>query len=159
MSSKPTETSEDVRKFGNKQHQAGKFAAAVPLYKRAAKLAPTDPAPLSNLSAPLYELADYEGCDAACNSALALLEDASQDAASKQKLYIRQVKARLNRMQVGEAEEAARLIIEGQQKSGFLHTIEYLKSIQKEVKEPKELHTRLILELPRYKPMVCVVDI
>jgi hypothetical protein len=44
-------SAEDVRKSGNELYKAGKLLEAVACYKHAAELAPSEAAPLSNLSA------------------------------------------------------------------------------------------------------------
>lgn len=67
---------------------------AIEAYKLAASFVPSDPAPLSNLSAASFEVGDYENCARYSTEALALLEETTNDDPRKQKLLTRLTKAR-----------------------------------------------------------------
>lgn len=73
-------SSDDVRQAGNDLYRTGKFEESAVLYQRAAQLAPSDAAPLSNLAAAYFELGDYERCIKTCESALDLIHVGSGSA-------------------------------------------------------------------------------
>jgi tetratricopeptide (TPR) repeat protein len=87
------ESAEDVRKSGNELHKTGKLLEAVACYKHAAELAPSEAAPLSNLSAAYFELGQYSLCRETCQAALKLLNNGND--LSAQKLHLRPLKASL----------------------------------------------------------------
>jgi tetratricopeptide (TPR) repeat protein len=87
------ESAEDVRKSGNELYKAGKLLEAVACYKHAAELAPSEAAPLSNLSAAYFELGHYTACRDTCQAALKLLNNGND--LSAQKLHLRSLKASL----------------------------------------------------------------
>ncbi|KZV73527.1 hypothetical protein PENSPDRAFT_648877 [Peniophora sp. CONT] len=51
-----------LKDLGNSRFKARKFSEAATFYKQAEQLDPGDPVFASNLSAALFEIADYEGC-------------------------------------------------------------------------------------------------
>lgn len=148
------ETPESVRQQGNTEYKAGNFDSAVELYRKAAELAPEDYKPLSNLSSALFEQGDYLASDKASISALSLLQDRSQDASVKQKIYARQARARLAMARLCEAEEAVDQLDDGPDKTKLKHYLKTQDASLADVSDPVELHTRLILNLPRYKSMM-----
>jgi tetratricopeptide (TPR) repeat protein len=85
------ESAEDVRKRGNELYKAGKLPEAVDCYKRAARLAPSDAVPLSNLPAAYFELGQYTVCRDTCQTALKLVSNGNDPSA--QKLHLRSLKA------------------------------------------------------------------
>lgn len=87
------ESAEDIRKIGNELYEAGKLLEAVAYYKQAAELAPSEAAPLSNLSAAYFELGQYTACRETCQAALKLLNNRND--LSAQKLHLRDLKASL----------------------------------------------------------------
>ncbi|EGG03340.1 uncharacterized protein MELLADRAFT_65695 [Melampsora larici-populina 98AG31] len=89
-----TARAEDARLRGNAFYKALQFNKAIVAYKVAAALVPSDPTPLSNLSAATFELGDYEKSIQFSNQALALLEKEADTDPRKQKLIIRLSKAR-----------------------------------------------------------------
>ncbi|KXS97941.1 hypothetical protein AC578_3388 [Pseudocercospora eumusae] len=157
MTMETAETSESVRKQGNEKYKAKKFDAAVLLYQKAAELAPDQAAPLSNLSSALFELADYAACDEACNSALALLGEASEHELARQKLYSRLARARFAMKKIDEAGQAVSLMAEGSERSDLEMVLKNQIANRAIAPDAKALHTRLILEHPRYKPMIRTV--
>lgn len=68
------------------------FFLAIEAYKRASTLAPSDPTPLSNLSAATFEAGDYEKSLKYSTEAMALLKDEADDDPRKQKLRVRLTK-------------------------------------------------------------------
>ncbi|KAK5718448.1 hypothetical protein LTR15_008177 [Elasticomyces elasticus] len=96
-------TSEDVRKQGNELYKAGRFTEALTKYKHAAELAPSEAAPLSNLSAVYFELGRYDESYAAGTSALRLLADDNESA--RQKLYLRRAKSSIHVLKFRQAKE------------------------------------------------------
>jgi tetratricopeptide (TPR) repeat protein len=149
-----TDTSESVRQKGNELYKAAKFADAIALYQEAARLAPTQAAPRSNLSAAYFESGRYKDCDEASNLALKLLGDIAPDAPAKQKLILRQAKARLCMLRLDEAQTAVDQLVDGEDKKSPATCLASHRSNRLEPKDLQHPHTRLILEVPRYKPMI-----
>lgn len=129
------ETFVSLRQRGKKQAEAGNFKAAVPFFRQAAQVAQSGEVPsiakeyiaLSELSIALFETGDYAGCDEICDSILEFIQKSALDTPGKQQsfqkmqqsTYLRQAKARLYEMKVGEAETALRLLAEGEEKAGL----------------------------------------
>ena len=98
------ESAEDVRKSANELYKAGKLLEAIACYKHAAELAPSEAAPLSNLSAAYFELGQYKACRETCHAALRLLDDV--DDLSAQKLHLRSLKASLLLKDIDDARDS-----------------------------------------------------
>lgn len=128
----------------------------MPLYQTAAELDPKQAAPLFNLSTALFELGDYNGYDEVCASALALLQGEPQETAAKHKIHARQARARLATRRTEKTKAAVNLLFDRAEKMSLLHCLKNCHSSQVGVKDAKESHTKLFLELPRYEPMICV---
>jgi tetratricopeptide (TPR) repeat protein len=96
---------------------------AIDLYKRAAKLDPTDSAPIRNLSAAYYEVGSYKECIAKAEQSLPMAKASGEDnvAFQVEKLEKRLAKAKLNY---------------------------YQPSINEQVRA----RLRILKELPRYHP-------
>ncbi|EGG07380.1 uncharacterized protein MELLADRAFT_85814 [Melampsora larici-populina 98AG31] len=88
------ERGQDARLRGNAFYKAYQFSNAIKAYKVAAALTPSDPAPLSNLSAVTFETGDYEKSVQFSTDALALLAEEPDDDPRKQKLLTRLTKAK-----------------------------------------------------------------
>ncbi|EGG07424.1 uncharacterized protein MELLADRAFT_85823 [Melampsora larici-populina 98AG31] len=89
-----TERAEDARQRGNAFYKACQLSKAIVAYKLAATLVPSDPTPLSNLSAAAFETGDYAKSVQYSTEALALLEQDPDDDPRKHKLLTRLTKAR-----------------------------------------------------------------
>ena len=89
-------TSNHLREQGNLLYKEGKLSAAAEKYEEASKLAdPNDGLPLSNLSAVLFELGNYEDC---VNAAMGALEiSRGSDERVQQKLRSRVAQAMLHK--------------------------------------------------------------
>ncbi|KAK5131715.1 hypothetical protein LTR08_000603 [Meristemomyces frigidus] len=150
-------SSEELRKQGNELYKRGKFEDAVPVYKRAAESAPTDAAPVSNLAAAYFELGQYDVCMAACKTASELLapQSGSTDAvalAKLQKLLIREAKAALNTAQLDRAERVLLALPASEDTAAMEKCVGQLRKAQ--AGDAKGVLSKLILELPRCKPMI-----
>ncbi|KAK4897959.1 hypothetical protein LTR27_004343 [Elasticomyces elasticus] len=138
-------TSEDVRKHGNELYKAGKFTEALTQYKHAAELAPSEAAPLSNLSAVYFELGRYDESYAAGTSALQLLADDNESA--RQKLYLRRAKSSIHVLNSARPRRINDQI-------ALEACIRVSESSRARVPDAKAAHKKIILELPRYKPQI-----
>ncbi|EGG03113.1 uncharacterized protein MELLADRAFT_65872 [Melampsora larici-populina 98AG31] len=92
--SSDTQRAEEARQRGNELYKACKIHDAIEAYKVASALLPSDPTPLSNLSAATFEAGDYETSIQYSTKALALLEQEADDDPRKQKLLTRLSKAK-----------------------------------------------------------------
>jgi len=150
----PSSSSEDVRKQGNDLYKAHKYAEAIGCYQRAAELAPDQTAPLSNLSAALLEVGDYAACDEACSAGLAQLGHAPERENARQKLYLRQAKARLYSLQIDEVAAVVGALTSGEERTNSERTIQAYQASRAVLPDVKAVHVKIILDLPRYKPMM-----
>ncbi|KAK5692669.1 hypothetical protein LTR97_010982 [Elasticomyces elasticus] len=145
-------TSEDVRKQGNELYKAGRFTEALTKYKHAAELAPSEAAPLSNLSAVYFELGRYDESYAAGTSALRLLADDNESA--RQKLYLRRAKSSIHVLKFRQAKEDVTRLASSNDKTALEACIRVSESSRARVPDAKAAHKKIILELPRYKPQI-----
>ncbi|KAK3641501.1 hypothetical protein LTR56_011315 [Elasticomyces elasticus] len=145
-------TSEDVRKQGNELYKAGKFTEALTQYKHAAELAPSEAAPLSNLSAVYFELGRYDESYAAGTSALQLLADDNESA--RQKLYLRRAKSSIYVLKFRQAKQDVDRLGPSNDRTALEACIRVSESSRARVPDAKAAHKKIILELPRYKPKI-----
>ncbi|KAK4501165.1 hypothetical protein PRZ48_006971 [Zasmidium cellare] len=142
--------SASLRTQGNDLYKAGKFEEAIPLYQESAELAPSDPAPLSNLSAAYFELGNYEASVIASDQALALLEDQ----AKKQKVAARKLKSLVYSLNYQSATESLDAVQAGDEKEKINQAVQNAIKSQASVQDWVQLRIRLVNELPRCKPQI-----
>ena len=152
MTSAPEPSSEDVRKQGNDLYKAGNFLAATECYRRAAELAPSEAAPLSDISAAYYELGDYGACYTTAASALELRSYGTEPA--RQKLYLRQVRSSIYDRKLDQARKVVGQLSPGKDRTALEECIWAYKRSMNLMPDSKAAHTKIVLELPRYKPQV-----
>lgn len=110
---------------------------------------PSDPYPLSNLSAAYFEAGSYADSAEAAREALdkpALAADIQ--AGTAQKLLVRSVKSRLHLSRADQAEELLDKILPGKELDGLLYAL-------RDVKGPHPqacLLREKLLQLPRVRP-------
>ncbi|KAF2120022.1 hypothetical protein BDV96DRAFT_486077, partial [Lophiotrema nucula] len=83
-------------------------------FREAARLAPKDPVPLSNLSAVEFELGNYIGCELFSQKALGLLaaSDGEQNENLHEKLLLRSARAKLYSNKLEDAEKFRELVLD-----------------------------------------------
>lgn len=163
-------TSQDLRVKGNEAYLAGEISdgihaichpnnpktmltgPAISLYREAADLSPTDPAPLSNLSAAFFESGDYHASITASDQSLKL----TKDEAKRQKLYARKAKSFIHSLNYKSALETLKLLDDSVEKARLHTAIQNSLQSRGEVdaEGALEIQKRLITELPRYKEMI-----
>lgn len=118
----------------------------------AAALAPSDPAPLSNLSAATFETGDYENCVHFGTKALTLLEAEAQDDPRKQKLFTRLAKAKLHQCMPDDAKSLLVRLAPGQETEALQGAAERMAIGRAGSTSNREALRETLLQLPRYKP-------
>lgn len=130
---------------------------AIEAYQQAAVLSPTDPAPLSNLSAVSFETGRYLDAINFIKQALDLSESVSDQEPKKQKLYARLVKSLLLTNSSQEAEAVLPRLhdtfsAEGFSKETLQTNAGQMKELQTFVADTSRLRSQILDRLPRYKP-------
>lgn len=165
-----TEQADTARQQGNEFYKAGQINAgeseailwfgkeahteviAIKAYNTAVALAPSDPTPLSNLSAASFEAGDYAKCIEFGTKALDILEGEADDDTRKQKLFVRLAKAHLHLFQSDKAEPLlAKLTAAGPEPEALRDASKRMTLVRSEVTSKKVLQETLF-QLPRYKP-------
>lgn len=133
------------------------------------RLAPTDPAPVSNLSAVMFEWGRYVEAGRRAQEAIALTDKAStsqedaglsvgsltlQEDSSpfKQKLYLRLAKCFLHRLQLSEARDAIARCEDSPAKEAVEEAIKVNEELESVASDVKKVRTLIFDRLPRYKP-------
>lgn len=118
-------------------------------YKRAAELAQSESAPLSNLSAAYFELGLYTSCRETCQAALKLLN--SGDDISAQKLHLRSLKASLLLKDIDHARDSLASLDLNEER----HRLEQcLSLIEGNHDGGLDVEMRIISDLPITKPQL-----
>ncbi|KAI0843718.1 hypothetical protein F5Y06DRAFT_9719 [Hypoxylon sp. FL0890] len=142
-----------IRERGNDLYRKGKLGEAVKAYEKAASLAPSDPSPLSNLSAANFEAGKYSECVDFATKALSLLKDDANAAVARQRLLIRQAKAYLH---LSRLEEAVKLFDqlnptkEKEDLSNLCNGSKEFATFSAQLASSREA----ILQLPRLRPSI-----
>lgn len=118
----------------------------------ASALAPSDPAPLSNLSAATFETGDYENCVHFGTEALTLLEAEAEDDSRKQKLFTRLAKAKLHQCMPDDAKSLLGRLAPGQETEALRDAVERMATGLAGSPSNREALRETLLQLPRYKP-------
>ncbi|THV78719.1 hypothetical protein D6D29_07450 [Aureobasidium pullulans] len=151
--------SEELRQLGNVLYKQGKLYEAIKHYRDAAKADESDPAPLSNLSAALFETGHYEKCVQQVEKASELANAKGQvDPASANKLKIRKAKALIMLDRLPEVLEA----IAPDEPNAELKTLaDAVKKallsnpgISNREKVRKEKLEKIVKDLPRFKSVL-----
>jgi tetratricopeptide (TPR) repeat protein len=148
-------SAEDARQRGNDLYRQKRFADAIEQYKEAATLAPTDTAPMGNLSAALFELGDYQQCVQVCQDALTMVGqmDGPNDAL-RQKLLLGQAKAALHTFDMNGVATAAKDVTDDSAKAELKQCAQLYKQSLQLYPDAKSSLAKLLLDKPRYKPMM-----
>ncbi|KAI1388457.1 uncharacterized protein F4822DRAFT_429081 [Hypoxylon trugodes] len=140
-----------ARERGNGLYREGKLSEAVKAYEAAAKLAPSDPSPLSNLSAVYFETGKYAECIKFAAKALSLNKTDAKTEKMREKLLVRQAKANLYLSNIPEAEKLLDQLGPDTDSSGLRDLLKGLK-----VSDAFSPHSTSLLEMlfqmPRLRP-------
>ncbi|KAL8404449.1 hypothetical protein RB594_009340 [Gaeumannomyces avenae] len=155
MASEGTESpSALARERGNKLYKEGNLAEAEKACKEAAKLAPDDPSPLSNISAVLFEKGDYAASLVFVKKAIALSAAEPQDSPKKRRLLSRAVKCHIHGLDPqGVASALEALEASGSDKAATLQDdVAQMQALWASVPDI-QVQRKLVLDrLPRYTP-------
>ncbi|KAI0904140.1 hypothetical protein F4823DRAFT_628872 [Ustulina deusta] len=141
-----------VRERGNELYKSGALNEAIAAYNEAATLDPSDPLPLSNLSAAYFEAGSYADSVEAAQKALEKPRFAADTQSSTaQKLLVRSAKSRLHLAQVDEAGELVDKILPGKELDGLVYALRDARGPG--LARAPELREKL-LRLPRVRPSI-----
>ena len=103
-----------------------------------------------------FELGDYNAATASGDAVLELLEERPDHVASRQKIALRKAKSCLYLERFDEASAAITAALDCKERTELQRCIRMHQDGASRILDPKALHEKLILELPRYKPSLCV---
>lgn len=123
-------------------------------YKEAAKLAPDDPSPLSNISAVLFEKGDYAGSLAFLKKAITLSASEPQDSPKKRRLLSRAVKCHIHTLNLQEAGSALEALEASgsDEAAGLRDDVAQMQDLWASVPDIKVQRKLVLDRLPRYTP-------
>ncbi|KAK6066355.1 tetratricopeptide [Seiridium cupressi] len=139
-----------ARDRGNALYRAGKLTAAETAYTEAARLAPKDPRPVSNVSAVKFEMGNYIGAAIFSEKALKLLQNDS-DPALEQKIRVRLAESYLYARKPAQAKTAVSEITAENDRRQLEHSISAIEASDREQPDIKKLRIAVIEKLPRFK--------
>jgi len=130
------------------------ISAAEKAYKEAAKLAPDDPSPLSNISAVLFEKGDYAASLVYLKKAITLSASEPQDSPKKRRLLNRAVKCHIHALNLQEAESALEALeVSGSDEAaGLREDVAQMRALWSSVPDIKVQRKLVLDRLPRYTP-------
>ncbi|KAI1480574.1 hypothetical protein F4774DRAFT_424825 [Daldinia eschscholtzii] len=155
MATNNTQASMEARERGNVLYRKGRFNDASKEYLKAAAMAPSDPSPLSNLSAVSFETGKYTECIEFATKALSLLKAGPANDTLKQKLLMRQAKAYLHLSSFNDAEDALDQLVPGKEVNDLRDSVKELREIDG-FPQQQELLLETLVQLPRWK--LCIND-
>ncbi|KAI1803815.1 hypothetical protein F4811DRAFT_553468 [Daldinia bambusicola] len=153
MATNRTQASTQARERGNDFYRKGQFDEALKEYQKAATLAPSDPSPLSNLSAVSFETGKYTECIDSSTKALNLLPTGPAHDTLKQKLLFRQAKAHLHLSNLDDAEKVLDQLVPGKEVTVLDDMLDELREID-DLPQNQELLREMVVQLPRWKPSI-----
>ncbi|KAI2783149.1 hypothetical protein F4815DRAFT_381571 [Daldinia loculata] len=155
MATTSTRDAAEARERGNDLYREGRFSEASKEYQKAATLAPSDPSPLSNLSAVSFEIGRYAECVDFAAKALGLLKAGPGHDTLEQKLLVRQAKAYLHLSSLDDAEDVSNKLEPGKEANDLRNSIKESRRFDK-LSSQRGLLREMVLQLPRLKP--CIQD-
>ncbi|KLU85106.1 hypothetical protein MAPG_04138, partial [Magnaporthiopsis poae ATCC 64411] len=128
--------------------------AAEKAYKEAAKLAPDDPSPLSNISAVLFEKGDYAASLVYLKKAITLSTSEPEDSSKKRRLLSRAVKCHIHALNLQEADSALEALeASGSDEAvGLRDDVAQMQALWASVPDIKAQRKLVLDRLPRYTP-------
>ncbi|KAK4197909.1 tetratricopeptide [Triangularia verruculosa] len=149
-------SSTEARQHGNELYKKGDLSGAETSYQRAAKLAPNDPAPLSNLSSVKFEQGQYAAAVEYIHKAIELSKALPSDEAAEKKhqaLHLRLAKCYVHECRFAEAEQALKQVSDDRFGASVRSTSDVLnawRTCESSVDET-EHRRNIINRLPRHK--------
>ncbi|KAL7624490.1 hypothetical protein AAE478_006055 [Parahypoxylon ruwenzoriense] len=153
MDTENTQEATKVRERGNQLYKKGQFDEAAKAYEEAARLAPSDPSPFSNLSAAKFEAGKYVECVVFTRKALGLLGADPGAAVVRERLLIRQAKAYLHLSSLDKAEKLLDEIESGKDSEDLHNLLRGSRKFDAFSPEPVLLRN-MLLQLPRLRPSI-----
>ncbi|KAK8122631.1 hypothetical protein PG984_011301 [Apiospora sp. TS-2023a] len=140
-----------ARERGNAFYKSGDLIQAESAYNQAIRLAPTDPRPLSNVSAVKFEMGNYMGAAIFCEKVLKLLQN-DPDPDLEQKVRLRMGKAyMLARRPAQAAKAVATNVDDGDDKRQIERTIRAVEASDALFSDTTSLRGQLLDNLSRFK--------
>ncbi|KAI0850039.1 hypothetical protein F5Y00DRAFT_233431 [Daldinia vernicosa] len=155
MATTSTRDAAEARERGNDLYREGRFSEASKEYQNAATLDPSNPSPLSNLSAVSFETGRYAECVDFAAKALGLLKAGPANDTLEQKLLVRQAKAYLHLSSPNNAEDISNRLEPGKEANDLRNLIKGSGGFGK-LSSQRRLLREMVLQLPRLKP--CIQD-
>lgn len=125
-------------------------------YNQAAELDPSRYEPHSNLASTYFELGEYDNVISACDAAMALLSNEDKYNSARQKISVRKAKACIYSKLFDAAQHTLDDTPPSQETRVLNRCIHRHRENVSLMGDGKATHTKLILELPRYKPAMYV---
>lgn len=117
----------------------------------AARLAPRDSRPFSNVSAVKFEMGNYIGSSIFCEKALKLLQD-SPDSVLEQKVRLRLARSYLHLKKFTKAQDAIYSVTASEDTRQFEHAFRVMEALNAAYPDEKALRSVIIKRLPRFRP-------
>ncbi|KAH7631370.1 hypothetical protein B0T09DRAFT_133956 [Sordaria sp. MPI-SDFR-AT-0083] len=125
-------------------------------YNIAAKLAPNDPAPFSNLSAVKYEKGEYADAAKFAAKALSLYPDSEAEAAKREKVHVRLAKSYLHDLKLDDASAAAEKVATDHVRASLLADIGQLRDVVADsisaASDKTSMRKHILDRLPQFRP-------
>ena len=125
-------------------------------YKKAAFLAPSDLSPVSNLSAVLCEMGDYQGAITYIREAMSLKPSDTNDDAQNDKLSARLAKCFLYLLEFSSAEDALSGMSSSQLRAELCESVKSMMALWAKVPDESLLRKQVLEQLGFYKPCLYV---
>jgi hypothetical protein len=117
----------------------------------AARLAPRDPRPFSNVSAVKFEMGNYIGSSIFGEKALKLLQD-SPDPALEQRVRLRLSRSYLHVRKFTQAQDAIRGVTASEDTRQLEHAVRVMAALNTAYPDEKALWSTIIKSLSRFRP-------
>ncbi len=122
--------------------------------RSAARLAPKDALPFSNLSAVKFELGDYAGCILFSQKALTLLEEQAPEDGNplREKIYLRLAKAYFYSLRLENSNAVLSSVISEDSRADLSSSISRTIRLRNSYRDEGEFWRLILDRVPRYKP-------
>ena len=122
----------------------------------AARLAPLDVKPVSNISAVNFEMGNYVGAAIFAQKALGMLDSEEDSSRSKQTLLLRLARASVYTRNLGTAEKTLKRITGSVDESLLSAWISHTVKLSTQYPKTADFRLRVLDELPRFNPPMYV---
>ncbi|KAK3080588.1 hypothetical protein LTS18_015033 [Coniosporium uncinatum] len=141
-----------LREQGNELYRDGDISEAFSRYIKACDLTPTDPILLSNVSAAVFELGEYELAEKTGLRALILLQGNEEDDIRKRRLLVRVAKCQLHLRKLNGSIKTIERLDPSHEKTMLQTSLSRLKTAKEKFASKHVAMSEIVLRLPRYKP-------